>query len=130
MEQFKSGIYAFLKKPGIAIVLLYGIYIISLFRTSTVGNSSFFDYLLIASIFVFPFAVAQFLHLHWKKTIRNAVVLVGSCIAISLTLATLEEQVQKTKLPDPNQHFHTERWFPFQHHSMVYVPGEGWFGHD
>lgn len=76
---------------GLAATFLYGWWLITYFRTTSLGNDSFFTYLLIALLYVFPIALLPLLGLRARQALLIALLVVAAALISALTWATIEE---------------------------------------
>ena len=104
-----------------------------MFRTSGFGLSfkDLLRLLLATLIFVAPLTMIACIDLGWRRiSIAVLSICAGSFIIAELFGRTQEIAVVRRYGIAPTNQVVTTRWWPFQHHSIIYVRDHGWSGCD
>ena len=115
----------------LVIILIYGWWIIASFRTQTFGTEKLSNHLIAATLFVLPFCIIPFIGLKSELLVKCTITLFTAILFTALVWGRVEEFVvtQETSTQG-SQSIVIKRWWPFEHHVIVYSPQNGWHAND
>lgn len=117
----------------IAAALVWGSYIMALFRTAQFGIS--LDELFSQAFVAFLFAGLPFSAVLFDRNARQ--ILAGMVLATTFSWTTAELFARAQEIHviaqygrTPSHFVSVKRWWPFESSGIVYSPESGWSGHD
>lgn len=126
-HKIKVGIRAFV----LVIILIYGWWIVTSFRTQTFGTQQLSKHIVAATIFVLPFCIIPFIGLKSELLVKYAVSLFTAIIFAAFVWGSIEEFIMTRDAPiEDDKTIIIQRWWPFEHHVIVYSQENGWFADD
>lgn len=115
------------------VSLMWGIYVLTSWRTQDFGFSfgGTLSLILVALIFVFPITVLAALGLPWRKAIIRLALALLVMLGFAEIFAGIQEfLVVQQYGGNPGKEIFIKRWPPFENHHIGYSPGYGWMGGD
>ena len=114
------------------VACLWGTWVLLQFRTQDWGFRPRTAWLT-SAMFVAPAAFVLTFRGRPKKWLGGAAAVIVLCLGTSEGLATLEEHLfeRQARAMDSTEQVYSSRWWPFEHHGMIYDPlTETFAGHD
>jgi hypothetical protein len=115
----------------VVIILIYGWWVVASFRTQTFGIDNLSNHVIAATIFVLPFCIIPFIGLKSDQLIKCSISLFTAILFAVLIWGSVEEFVVTRNAPvEDNKPIVIKRWWPFEHHVIIYSPEIGWSADD
>lgn len=110
---------------------VWGWYISAMFRTSGWGYDNFVREVLASlgtfCFFALPLTFIPLIGISWRRKLVAIAVLTTLCMFSVEVFARSQEYLLLRKLgKQPTKDYYETRWWPFEHHDIGFVQGQGW----